>query len=176
MYVGYEGKPGDRGGLATSRDLVHWHQDSANPVFTTSGSNRFDSLHIRPGSLFRYMSYFYLVCEGAGTRPEFSPTEAGVSAGDQLESDTIGLARSQDLHTWERYPCNPAIPQTDGTSFDALRTGWPHAILRPDDVYVLYACSDAWGFGRKQGRVRTGLIRFDYRELENWGGCRGRTE
>ena len=167
FYTGFDGN-GDRGGIATSEDLVHWIKDPTNPVFLPEGPDRFDSLHLRPRSLFRLGDYYYLFYEGAGTRPKFSPDEGGVQFQDQLIFDSIGLARSKDLHLWERHPWNPIIPPTGGTSFDALWTGWPHAVLRPDGLFVLYAASDAWGFAKKQGRVCSGLIRFDFQELENW--------
>jgi hypothetical protein len=168
MYVGFDGKTGDRGCLATSRDLIHWQEDPANPVFVTEGGDRFDSLHLRPRSLFRHGDYYYLFYEGAGRRRRFSSSEGGVRSGEFLVFDTIGLARSKDLHHWERHPWNPAIAQSGGREFDSLWTGWPMAVPQPDGVMVFYAASDAWGFAKKQGRVFAGLMRFPYRQLERW--------
>jgi len=169
FYTGFDGKKGDRGGLAYSKDLIHWTKDLSNPVFNGEGPDRWDSMHLRPRSLFRHGQYFYLFFEGAGTRPKFSAKEDGVQVKNELVFDSVGLARSRDLHHWESFPWNPAIAQTGEKSFDALWTGWPHAVLRPEGVFVFYAASDAWGFARKQGRVYTGLMRFTYRELEQWG-------
>src|SRR5205807_495722 len=128
MYTGFDGKQGDHGGLAESEDLIHWEKDPANPVFLGAGPGRWDSLHLRPRSLFRHGEYYYLFYEGAGMRTKFFDDEGGVQHGKQLVFDSIGLARSRDLHRWERFPWNPAIPQTGQTSFDALWTGWPHAV------------------------------------------------
>jgi len=169
FYTGFDGKNGDRGGLAYSRDLIHWTKDPSNPVFVPEGPSRWDSLHIRPRTLFQHGEYFYLFYEGAGMRPKFSKNEGGVEVEGTLVFDSVGLARSKDLHYWERFPWNPAIAQTGEKSFDALWTGWPHAVPLGESVIVLYAASDAWGFARKQGRVYTGLVRFDVQELENWG-------
>jgi len=169
FYTGFDGKNGDRGGLAYSQDLIHWSKDPSNPVFLPEGPNRWSSLHLRPRTLFHHGQYFYLFHEGAGMRPKFSKGEGGVEVSDKLVFDSVGLARSKDLHHWESFPWNPAIAQTGDTGFDALWTGWPHAVLRPEGVFVFYAASDAWGFAKKQGRVSTGLMRFSYQELENWG-------
>jgi len=169
FYTGFDGKKGDRGGLAYSNDLIHWTKDSSNPVFVDEGPNRWSSLHLRPRSLFRHNDHFYLFYEGAGMRPKFSEREGGVEVSNKLVFDSVGLARSVDLHHWETFPMNPAIPQTGERSFDALWTGWPHAVSSPDGLSVFYAGSDAWGFAKKQGRVFAGLIHFSYEELENWG-------
>jgi len=169
FYTGFDGKTGDRGGLAYSKDFIHWTEDPSNPVFLTEEANRWDSLHLRPRTLFRHGEYFYLFYEGVGMRKKFSNFEGGVEVRDRLVFDSVGLARSEDLHHWERYPWNPAIAQTGEKTFDALWTGWPHAVQRPEGLFVFYASSGAWGFARKQGRVFTGLIRFDYQELEQWG-------
>ena len=102
-------------------------------------------------------------------RPKFSDREGGVEVSSKLVFDSVGLARSTDLHHWETFPLNPAIPQSGERSFDALWTGWPHAVPLPDRLLVFYAASDAWGFAKKQGRVYTGLVRFRYEDLDNWG-------
>ena len=102
-------------------------------------------------------------------RSKFSKSEGGVEVKDKLVFDSVGLSRSKDLHHWEAFPWNPAIVQTGETGFDALWTGWPYAVPRPEGVFVFYAASDAWGFAKKQGRVSTGLMHFSYHELENWG-------
>jgi len=169
FYTGFDGNKGDRGGLAYSNDLIHWTKDSANPVFVDEGPNRWSSLHLRPRSLLRHKDYFYLFYEGAGMRPKFSEGEGGVEVSNKLVFDSVGLARSLDLHHWEMFPLNPAIPQTGERSFDALWTGWPHAVSSPGGLSVFYAGSDAWGFAKKQGRVFAGLIHFPYEDLENWG-------
>jgi hypothetical protein len=164
LYCGADPKmpTWDKGGLATSKDLVNWTKYPGNPVLVSEGPKRYDSLVLRPRALFRHGDYYYLFYEAAGSRPRFSQTEGGVPlAGNQLAFDTIGLARSRDLIAWERHPWNPAIPAR--ADFDSRWTAWPHAVLRSEAVYVFYTGTSA------ASRNCTGRTRFEYNELDEWG-------
>lgn len=138
LYTGYNskiatGKPGDRGGLATSKDMIHWTKYSGNPVFVPGEPGSWDDEHARPKTFVKLKSWYYMFYEGAhfsqGGWPEWP--------------DQVGLARSRDLITWERYPYNPLISTTTvGRSGDVAQIQ-PAAVVADGKLYVFYGCLES---------------------------------
>jgi len=138
LYTGYnkniaKGKPGDRGGLATSKDMVHWTKYVGNPVFVPGEPGSWDDEHARPKTFVKLKDWYYMFYEGAhfsqGGWPEWP--------------DQVGLARSRDLINWERYPYNPLISTTTlGSSGDVAQIQ-PAAVVADDKLYVFYGCLEA---------------------------------
>ena len=138
LYSGFTPKPpsgpaGDRGYAAYSKDLVTWTLDPRNPVFNPETLDNWDAVHLRPRSLTRIGRMWYLWYEGCNTwRPE------GVKHHGWW--DTVGLARSKNLATWEYYPRNPALPGLGigPDQFDNNWVGWPRMLVKDGVAYVFY--------------------------------------
>ena len=136
LYTGFnsaiaEGKPGDRGGLATSPDMVHWTRYPGNPVFSPNVPGTWDDLHVRPKTVVRLKGWYYMFYEGAH-----------YDIRDRWP-DQVGLARSRDLVHWERYPFNPIIPATTASHFGDYANIQPAALVSNDTLYVFYGCLEA---------------------------------
>ena len=137
LYTGFNsaiarGKPGDRGGLATSKDMVHWTKYSGNPVFAPNEQlGTWDDLHVRPKTVVRLKDWYYMFYEGAhyDNRDRWP--------------DQVGMARSKDLIHWERYPYNPIIPATTASHFGNYANIQPAALVSDDSLYVFYGCLEA---------------------------------
>ena len=135
LYTGYNskiatGKPGDRGGLATSNDMIRWTKYAGNPVFVPAEKGSWDDEHVRPKTFVKLNDWYYMFYEGAhfsqGGWPEWP--------------DQVGLARSHDLIHWERYPYNPLISTTTvGHSGDVAQIQ-PAAMVSDGKLYVFYGC------------------------------------
>jgi hypothetical protein len=165
FYAGFTRQPvrgpvGDRGYLLSSNDLIHWTPDPANPVFSPETLTDWDAVHIRPRSLNKIGDYWYLWYEGCNnwTPPDGTPCHGWW--------DTVGLARSKDLHTWEYYPRNPALPGLgiSAEQFDNSWIGWPRMIVHNDTCYVFYT-----------GNGQTGLRTIPVHQLTNWESEGGET-
>jgi hypothetical protein len=146
------GPAGDRGYVLYSDDLIHWQSAAGNPLFSPETRDNWDAVHIRPRSLHRIGDCFYLWYEGANTWRSPNP-----AYGEWW--DTVGLARSHDLITWEYYPRNPALPALgiSANQFDSNWTGWPRMFIRNDSGYVFYT-----------GNGETGMRPIAIAQLTNW--------
>ena len=164
FYAGYTPEPrrgmsGDRGYLIYSDDLVTWRADERNPVFGPEAVDDWDSVHMRPRSLNRIGDTWYLWYEGCNNwKPEGSSHHGWW--------DTVGLARSKDLHNWERYPRNPTLPGlgVNADQFDSNWVGWPRMLIKDNLAYVFYT-----------GNGQTGLRTIPVDELTNWESENGKT-
>jgi len=132
FYTGYpsdasKGRKGDRGGLATSRDLIHWEKYAGNPVFDLGPLGAWDDTHVRPKTLVKRGDWYYMFYEGTNND--------GVFWWDQ-----VGMARSPDLIHWQRFPFNPIIPLGTSGAYDSAVTEWPAAFIERTDFNVFYMC------------------------------------
>lgn len=157
FYAGFTPEPqhglaGDRGYLLYSDDLVNWHSDERNPVFSPGTLDNWDAIHVRPRSLNKVGDTWYLWYEGCNTwKPE------GVSHHGWW--DTVGLARSRDLVNWEHYPRNPALPGLgiSADQFDSNWVGWPRMYIKDGVGYVFYT-----------GNAQVGLRTIRLEDLIDW--------
>jgi len=157
LYAGFTPNPpygpdGDRGYALYSDDLVNWDEDPQNPVFGPETLDNWDAIHIRPRSLNKIGTTYYLWYEGVNSWPSPNPNWVPWW-------DTIGLARSPDLQNWEYYPRNPALPALGigMNQFDKDWVGWPRMVVKNDTGYVFYT-----------GGGETGLRTIAVDRLVNW--------
>ena len=158
MFAGFtpeptSGTPGDRGYALYSNDLMNWTEDPLNPVFSPSTLDNWDAIHVRTRSLNKIGDTWYVWYEGCN---HWSPPDDKDHHGWW---DTIGLARSQDLHNWEYYPRNPAFPALGigSDQFDSNWVGWPRMFVENDTGYVFYT-----------GNGVTGMRTIAIDQLTNW--------
>jgi predicted GH43/DUF377 family glycosyl hydrolase len=159
LYTGFSskiksGRPGDRGGLATSKDMIHWTKYSGNPVFAPGVQGSWDDLHVRPKTFARLGKWYYMFYEGAHYN----------SGGWPDWPDQVGMARSQDLIHWERYPYNPIVPTTTSKQFGDVAQIQPATVASDGELYIFYGCLRAeHSFAVCGAKVPPQL-------LEKWGG------
>jgi hypothetical protein len=164
FYAGYTPKPrrglsGDRGYLLYSNDLVNWTPHERNPVFGPEVTDNWDGVHVRPRSLTKIGDTWYLWYEGCNTwKPKGSRHHGWW--------DTVGLARSRDLLTWEYYPRNPALPGLGiaASQFDNAWVGWPRMVVKGPIAHVFYT-----------GNAQTGRREIPVKQLTNFESEGGRT-
>jgi hypothetical protein len=136
LYTGHNPKfktlkqPGDRGGLATSKDMVHWTKFAGNPVFEPGEPGSWDDRHVRPKTVVKLGGWYYMFYEGAHYN----------QGGWPIWVDVIGMARSRDLIHWERYPHNPIIPTTTAKQSGDIGQIQPTALVSEDELYLFYGC------------------------------------
>lgn len=136
LYTGHNPKfetakpPGDRGGLATSKDMIYWTKFAGNPIFEPGEPGSWDDRHVRPRTLARLGDWYYMFYEGAHQNDGGWPPWA----------DQVGMARSQDLIHWERYPYNPIISTTTSKQSGDVGLIQPSAFVSDDTLYVFYGC------------------------------------
>jgi sucrose-6-phosphate hydrolase SacC (GH32 family) len=140
---------GDKGGLATSRDLIHWEKYHGNPVFPLDQPGAWDDGHVRPKGVAKFRGWYYMFYEGAHND-------------GRVWFDQVGMARSKDLIHWERFPLNPIIPLDTASGRDTLVTEWPCAIVKDNRLYVLY-------WGGAPGNVAISLAEIPTDVLDAWG-------
>jgi len=132
FYTGFPtdtsiGRKGDRGGIATSRDLIHWEKNPGNPVFNLGPLGAWDDTHVRPKTLVKADQWYYMFYEGTNNDGVFW-------------WDEVGMARSTDLVSWQRFPFNPIIPLGTSGAYDSAVTEWPAAFIEGSDFHVFYMC------------------------------------
>jgi predicted GH43/DUF377 family glycosyl hydrolase len=157
------GPAGDRGYLLYSDDLIQWTPQASNPTFGPETLDNWDAIHVRPRSLTKIGDTWYLWYEGTN---HWDPPS---NASDIVRPgwwDTVGLARSKDLLSWEYYPRNPALPASgiSKSQFDSTWTGWPRMVIRNGLAYVFYT-----------GGHHIGMRTIPVSQLTNWESEGGRT-
>jgi len=147
---------GDRGYMLYSNDLKTWVEDKDNPVFHPQTTDNWDGRLIRPRSLNKIGDTWYLWYEGCN---RWQPPNSR-----NRWCDTVGLARSKDLHQWEHYPRNPALPGLGRGGFDSGWVGWPRMWVENGIGYVFYT-----------GGGLTGMRTIAIDQLTNWESEGGET-
>jgi beta-fructofuranosidase len=116
-------------GHAVSTDLTNWTQVA--DALVTADRPAFDDVATWTGSVLRGPDRrWYMFYTGAGS------TERGLV-------QRIGLATSDDLHTWHRHPAAPVL-EADGRWYEKLGTStWPDEAWRDPWVFPDPA-GDGW--------------------------------
>jgi hypothetical protein len=168
FYSGFTDAPtrgpvGDRGYIVYSDDLMRWTPHDANPVFGPETLDNWDAVHVRPRSLNKIGDTWYLWYEGTN---QWNPPSGESDRVRPGWWDTVGLARSKDLVTWQYYQRNPALPASGISKyqFDATWTGWPRMFIKDDVGYVFYT-----------GGRHIGLRTIPIAQLTDWGSESGAT-
>ena len=132
---------------------MDWREDECNPVFGPETIDIWDAVHVRPRSLNRINDTWYLWYEGCNA---WTPP---VPNGQLQWCDTVGLARSKDLRSWDYYPRNPALPALGLSSecFEHTWTGWPRMVVKDGMGYLFYT-----------GNAQVGLRTIPIALLSNW--------
>jgi hypothetical protein len=121
---------GDRGGLATSKDMIHWTKFAGNPVYEPGEAGSWDDRHVRPKTLAKLGAWYYMFYEGAHRNQGGWPPWV----------DQIGMARSRDLIRWKRYPNNPVVSTTTLYQSGNIATIQPTVLVDNEALYVFYGC------------------------------------
>lgn len=159
LYPGFNGLY-DRGGLATSEDLLHWKSYPRNPVFPGGALGSVDEGHVRPSGVVKVGDTFLMFYEGCHYRVTEGYEEDYTHGGMWYDNDC--LAKSKDLLHWERYPFNPILPIGAGEDApDYIVTEWARPIVVNGKLFVLYALADHYPFS-------IGLAQIDLSEIEEW--------
>eukprot|EP01064_Diplonema_japonicum_P016667 TRINITY_DN2467_c0_g2_i1.p1 TRINITY_DN2467_c0_g2~~TRINITY_DN2467_c0_g2_i1.p1 ORF type:complete len:479 (+),score=96.54 TRINITY_DN2467_c0_g2_i1:93-1529(+) len=150
----------DQGGLATSDDITKpFTKYAGNPVFKQGPvSDQWDSKHRRPRGLNKVDGWYYLQYEGAGFN-DMNPN---------CTRDSVGLARSKDLHNWEFHPLQQSIPWGTGTSFDSMWTGWPRTIINNGTAHVFYAAGGTDFLNVSRRWASTGVRSWNFSKYLSW--------
>ena len=79
--------------------------------------------------------------------------------GDTADYESIGMAVSGDLKTWERFGTNPVITRQDGICGDAQ-------IMRYKDLYVMFYFGAFW----RPGAFERFAVSYDLMHWTDWEG------
>eukprot|EP01062_Namystynia_karyoxenos_P067137 TRINITY_DN61007_c0_g1_i1.p1 TRINITY_DN61007_c0_g1~~TRINITY_DN61007_c0_g1_i1.p1 ORF type:complete len:517 (+),score=82.80 TRINITY_DN61007_c0_g1_i1:97-1647(+) len=157
----------DQGGLALSENLTTWVKHPANPVLRWNRDRqRWDAKHRRPRGLNLINGTWYLLYEGAAF--DNDPGSANCTR------DSVGLARSSDLLTWETHPLQVSIPWQPGSGFDSEWTGWPRAYVAPATattkaaVHVIYAAGGPDMLNTSRRWATSGVRSWDLDKFTSW--------
>ncbi len=156
-------KPGDRGLLYFSDDLLNWRMDKEIGMFHPETSGGWDCEHVRTRSLTRIGDTWYLWYEGVGYwRTPKSDYENNSAFVNHEWWDTVGLARSKDLRNWEYYPRNPCLVQQGQSAdrYDNRWVGWPRMVITDGKGYVFHSASGT--------KVHVGLRTIEIDRLTDW--------
>ena len=116
---GYELGSGGQG-LAWSQDGLQWHRASrTTPVLSIDGASAWEARVIYSPCVLRHEGMFWNFYNARGL----------------TNREQIGLARSADLKTWQRFEGNPLLGNTPG-GYDELLAADPE-IYRDGDHWVM---------------------------------------
>lgn len=108
-------------GLAISEDGMKF-QKQPNPVLTPGSSHSWDSNGVADPYVIYHNGYLYMYFLGM----------------DDINKQRIGVARSRDGFTWEKYQENPILDIGSKGSFDENGLGEPSIVYYPPYFYMLY--------------------------------------
>lgn len=149
-------RAGDQGGLAFSKDLLHWNKYEGNPVLTFAPMGTFYDAHLRPKGITKIRDWYYLFFEGAHY--------------DKLWFDQASIARSRDLIHWEKFPYPLPSLGTDN-DYDTIVTEWPVPTTSPEgDLILFYMCLPLKGYGGSDdpNKLSICMTKVPAETLEQW--------
>jgi len=141
---GYEAGPGSIG-LCYSRDLLHW--ELTGPLLTADEGEPWERGGLYKSWIMEHDSRYYLFYNAKN-----------VTTGAWYEQ--TGVAYSDDLVRWERYPGNPVLRNGPAGAFDERFASDPCVLRHEDRWYAFY-----FGLAR-DGHARDGIAVGD--DLLSW--------
>lgn len=147
-------KPGQSYAIfsAVSEDGESFAAVSDGPVLDTGEAGTWDGFEVTTPRLFERNGVFYMLYAGEG-----DPTRKDVPR-------AFGLARSQDLRTWERYPGNPVFRCGAPGAWDDGAIWFGTVFDWDDTLYLMYeggAASDLQASGSPITQVGLASVSCD---------------
>lgn len=106
-------------GIARSTDLIHWKKYKENPIFRP-GSFWWDKDHVSRCSVFREKNDYYYM----------------FYAGHDGICERIGIARSKNLFSWEKFIPEPVLNLGLKRDWDESHISDPR-VIKVDNVYLM---------------------------------------
>jgi predicted GH43/DUF377 family glycosyl hydrolase len=126
--------------VATSRDGIHFDVANDRKVFGPSREpDAFDEHSVATVRIFKEEDYYYMTYAACRTYLDYP--------------ESIGLARSQDLITWERYPQNPIFERGAPGAWDEAAL-WFATVRKIDGRYLMWYEGTGTGLGLISERAR----------------------
>lgn len=110
-------------GLAVSEDLINWNKFSHNPILSCNEGKNWEKGTLYKGCLIKNKDEFLLFYNAKNK--VYPPWK-----------EQIGLATSNDLKTWKRYPGNPILNNSK-SGWDKLYVADPQ-ICRWNDLWIMF--------------------------------------
>jgi|TARA_B100000315_G_C14584387_1_gene592143 predicted GH43/DUF377 family glycosyl hydrolase len=134
-YMYYSGCPSkiwrEEIGLAVSDNLITWQRYEHNPIIQVGKAGTWEGNHVSRCYVLKIDDKYHIYY-----------------AGHDGSGERIGLATSEDLHTWIKYPVNPVLDLGSKGSWDERSISDPR-IHKIGKMYVMqYSGYDAKGTGR----------------------------
>jgi hypothetical protein len=161
FYVLKTSQMGYRIQLSISEDLRTFHTISAKPALDAGRSDQWDSYEVTTPRIFKRNLTYYMIYAG------------GCSPDRQDLPMAFGLARSQDLIRWEKYPDNPVFGTGRAGQWDDGAIWFGTVFEWKENLYLLYEGGRLTDITqRAPGLTQLGLARlactdFD-RALADW--------
>lgn len=123
MYARDGGKGGWTFYVNSSDDPLCFDPRTEIKVMSPSREHAWEARSIITPRLFEQGGFYYMTYVGSSHYQDYG--------------FAMGLARSRDLLTWERYPMNPVFQRADGAAWDNAAL-WFGTLFRKGDTYYLY--------------------------------------
>lgn len=125
FYQGVDATGHTQIGLAISKDGYHFTNQSS-PVLTVGNPYTWESQHVADPYVITMGNYFYLYYLGQ----------------DELGTQRLGVARSMDGISWEKFSGNPILEPGKAGTFDEKGVGEPSIAYYPPYFYMIYTGRD----------------------------------
>jgi predicted GH43/DUF377 family glycosyl hydrolase len=112
--------------LAQSKDGFHFQEFGNAPILTTGPDGDWDDFEVTTPRIFQISGTYYMIY-------------AGLTHSDPKDIPrAFGLARSNDLIQWEKYPHNPIFECAESGSWDEGAIWFGTPMLLDDMIYLFY--------------------------------------
>lgn len=141
--------------LAISTDLQTFQPVSSAPVVGAGPLDGWDAFEVTTPRIFERNATYFMIYAG-GSRPDRSDLPAA-----------LGLATSQDLVHWEKYPGNPVFKTGLPGAWDDGALWFGSALQLNESIYLLYEGGRLADLGGPSlGRTQVGLAEFPGTEFD----------
>lgn len=123
VYARDSGHGGWKFCVNSTEDPLRFDPATEVEVMSPSGGQTWEARSIITPRLFEQGGFYYMTYVGSAEHQDYG--------------FAMGLARSRDLLTWERYPLNPIFQRAEGATWDNAAL-WFGTLFRKGDTYYLY--------------------------------------